>query len=118
MAPRDELAGAVVPEGTAPGGEFAVPVVRRRRGEAVQESKSCWRASGNWPTIQPRTVHTVPGRRHDQRPSAAITGGQRAVDTISTYAVQAASWEAAEELPFEAAQADVGWLPGPVGGGV
>ena len=39
MAPRDDLAGAVVPEGTAPGGEFSVPVVRRRRGEAVQESK-------------------------------------------------------------------------------
>ena len=35
MAPRDDLAGAVVPEGTAPGGEFSVPVVRRRRGEAV-----------------------------------------------------------------------------------
>ena len=56
MAPRDELAGAVVPEGTAPGGEFAVPVVRRRRGEAVQESKSCWRASGNWPTIFNRAM--------------------------------------------------------------
>ena len=26
MAPRDELAAAVVPEGTAPGAEFAVPV--------------------------------------------------------------------------------------------
>ena len=31
MAPRDELAGAVVPEGTAPGAEFSVLVVRRRR---------------------------------------------------------------------------------------
>ena len=71
MAPRDELAAVVVPEGTAPGAEFAVPVMRRRRGEEVQESKRCWRASGCWPTIQARNVRVVPGRRHDQRPSAA-----------------------------------------------
>ena len=103
MAPRDELAAAVVPEGTAPGAEFTVPVVRTRRGEDVQESKRCWRASGCWPAIQARNVRKVQGRRHDQRPSAAVSGRKRPVDSIHSFSVQDTAWETAEELPFEAA---------------
>jgi len=116
MVAFSSLAAVVVPPAALPGAQFAVQLACRKGGEASECTRQLWRASGNWPVIQPQVVQSVAGQRHTQRPSALAGKGKRAIDSVTSIAVQVDSWETSEELPFGCVESDVGWLPGPVGG--
>ena len=111
-----------VPEGVPRGGEFEVALAGRRSrstGEQTTINKKLWRASGMWPTIVPRGCNEVAGERYSYRPSAqrrasdALRGRS---DPFGAQEQHVSNWATTEEMPFETNAADIGWLPGPVGG--
>lgn len=115
------LEDVVVPDGTPPGASFKVFVQGRRGNKSVPIAKQLWRASGQVPIIQQRVVTTVTGPRHAQRPSAqaqrsTADRSARAIDHVQSQPAAVDSWIGTAELPYELNPADVGWLPGPVGG--
>lgn len=110
-----------VPAGVQPGQPFTVQVYATRKGQRVPKPRRLWRASGMMPCIVGRRVRVASGSRHASRPSAVArssTGDRRAqpIDNITTVSADVAEWQTSEEMPFEANEADVGWLPGPVNG--
>ena len=119
------LSTVQVPTSTALGGMFTVDMWGVRKGKTVAVPKSLWRASGQAPLTQLRRVTVSDQSRSAERPSAvarAASGGQRAriQDTYvsNTSSVVEQQLASAAELPFEAHADDIGWLPGPVNGGV
>ena len=110
------LSKVVVPSHVPAGAKFEVRLSCSRNGEPASKLKSLWRAAGNKPVVQRRTVTSAPGKRWSQRPSERVGPGALAVDALVTTATSVQSWETEDELPFECHQEDVGWRAGPVGG--
>ena len=114
------LASVVVPEGVLPGAEFKIQFACVVKGEPSSKEKQLWRASGQVPVIVQRQCEPGSEKRHGMRPSEQVRaagGAAKAIDSIQTIGFCIGNWATAEEMPFEACAEDVGWLPGPAGGG-
>ena len=110
-----------VPSGIAPGGHFTALLWCKKKGQRVAKRKPFWRASGVEPVIVPASYTVFDGPRHLKRPSSVARQrtrdrGARTIDNVVTVPTTTVNWEGAAELPMEAKEADVGWLPGPVNG--
>ena len=116
-----KLADVRVPDGVAPGASFTVTIQRADRPHAKARVVELWRASGDEPAVQARCVEPASGLRHLQRPEAcaARAANRQRAKIIDEYSTVAAALDVSStrvELPFEAKEDDVGWLPGPVHG--
>ena len=110
-----------MPEDVPPGGSFTVHVWGKRKGERVAIAHKLWRASGQRPRVQQRVCRFVAGRRKAWAPHAIArraTGDTkaRAIDNCVPAQAHYDNAESDQELPFEAHEEDIGWLPGPVNG--
>ena len=110
-----------VPDGVSAGQEFTALVWGRRGGQRAAVRKHLWRASGLAPIVVQPSFSTGQGARHQYRPSTVArraTGSTSAVaiDRITTEPASVTQWVSADDMPPELNAADVGWLPGPVGG--
>lgn len=115
------LADVQVPIGTGLGEPFVIQHRRMKSGQPVLSRRTLWRASGNAPVVMPAKVELATGRRHEHRPqaSARAAGGSTAARTVEFARATPHGLDitaSAIELPCELCEADVGWLPGPVGG--
>ena len=104
-----------VPADVPPGGAFTVASGKTTKSGKEVKAKTYFRASGRWPTLVPRNVVLVAGKRHSQRPSATSKDVIR--DTQETTADDNFQWQTDEELPWERASDDAQWLPGPAPNG-
>ena len=117
-----KLGDVKVPQGVQPGGEFEVALAGRKSNATGLQSvnkKKLWRASGNVPVIVPRDCSEVAGARYSHRPSAQRRASGTLPGRSDPFDAQEQhinNWATSEEMPFEVNAADVGWLPGPVGG--
>ena len=109
-----------VPAQVAPGAQFDVYIRKTQRGVQVASKTPLWRASGSMPVSHGRVVVSTNGKRHQQRPSAAQRGAAGAAGRARVVSVADPApvtvWASQQEMPFEAREEAVGWLPGPVGG--
>jgi uncharacterized membrane protein YgcG len=111
----------VVPNNLAPGEPFNALVMGTQNGQRVPLVRKLWRASGQAPIIAAASARSTEGPRHAHRPystarAASGTWSSSAIDHISTEDCGVEQWLSDVELPPELNEADVGWLPGPVGG--
>ena len=117
----DKVEQVPVPQDVPPGSPFSVQWWAKRAGQRVAIPKRLWRASSAAPAVQQRVVAEVGGKRAASRPSARATQatgkkGAKAIDNIEEFTDALDLTLQQVEMPLEAAESDVGWLPGPVGG--
>ena len=111
----------LVPDDVAPGAKFDYQVMGQRNGVRAPLLKHAWRAAGNEPVIVEPSWVVVQGPRHAHSPSAVARrqngrGSSSAIDNLQTVPCTVSQWASQTPMPFELAEDDVGWLPGPVNG--
>ena len=115
------LTDVVVPADVGVGRSFVIVIETNKNGRKKRVTKRLWRASGCAPAVAAGQWTAAAGERHTHRPSAvtraaADDAAAQAVDHITTQRAPQTDWQSNEELPFEEAAEDIGWLPGPVNG--